>query len=130
MSPAKTGLGGPEENKSSMNQKLCSACEGILTRPHEEWDNKKGSQICYTKRAVDDVMSSANSGCVICEILHNAILPVIEVRPWLKDGGVSCGLHWNNKGHRFDDIYFSLAQVQIKLLLEEGMPLSIKFFSE
>ena len=122
MSPARIILGGPEENRLSLNRRLCSKCENVFIRPNKSWDDEMYTQICYTKRAVDDFGSSATSGCVVCTIFYKAVLHVIEVRPWLKDSGVSCMLHWNKATNRFEDIYISLAQVYIKLLTEEGMP--------
>ncbi|KAH6683930.1 HET domain protein [Halenospora varia] len=125
MSPAKpTLLSGPEENAKTQESRLCSICQGMLIRPYDDWNESLHNQPYYTKRAVDDVVSSATNGCTICAILWDSILSTRKSRPWIEDGSetVACMLHWNGKSGKFDAIHFNHSvQVHFDLLLDEDV---------
>lgn len=122
-------LAGPEENDNETinSHRLCSTCEKLLIRPHGDWNTDKGTQIGYSRRPYDDIVSSAKISCPICKILHGSIL----ASPWhqsdLIDRGLSCTLYWNREAGKFDRIGFSTPLVHFKLFLEQGSVLIIKF---
>jgi hypothetical protein len=119
MSP--TVLAGPEEIETSVRDKLCSTCESLLIRPQNDWDTGKITQIGYSKRLYDDIISSANNGCPICKNLQNSIIISPKVQSDLMHRGMSCTLRWNTEAGKFDSIHISRPLVHFKLFLEEGI---------